>query len=316
MPEDERLIRLSRELFIAAFAPPGVTEIESWFRTRLMAAFEEFSVQAGDRLYSEGDPSDYVYFVRDGSFRLQRGGAGDLVFRGRWVLGSFDVLADRPRPRTAIAEKPAQLVRLRAEEWTDLLEDSFSLARNVVLNIALSVARLYERLAPGGGLPEPGPPLALELPEEPLNLIERSLVLMEVPLLRGAGVQALTDIAANASELALRPGQELSSRIQDGRPLFVVVRGVIEATLDSPKLLARFGPASLVFGAAAFAENFLGWSGRALTDVRILMFSLDDWLDQMEEHFDGVWTMLRLFAIERERLLDQIAQSEGELVLT
>jgi hypothetical protein len=188
----------------------------------------------------------------------------------------------------------------------ELLEDGFSLARTVVLNIAAGVARLYERLPPSGGFPEPPAPAAPECSPGPLDLVERSLVLMRVPLLRGAGVQALTDIAASAEEIELAPGEPLTERAGVTR-FCVVADGMLSA---------RFGPASLLFGAAAFTPGSGGWRAQAVTRARLLVLPLEDWIDQMEEHFEAVRATLRLLALEREGLVDELARRAGELVLT
>lgn len=316
MSEQERQARLSRELFLATFTPPGSSELESWLFQRLMTAFEELTVEEGEVLFSRGEPPYYIYFIRDGSFRLEREGAASLIFNGRWVLGSFDVLAERPRSRTAIAQKRAEVARLRVEDWTEILEDSFQLARNVLANARRAVASLYDLLPPDGGFGEPRPAGALSLPSSRLDLIERSLVLMETPLLRGMGVQSLTDLAARAEEVAFQPGQVLAEAGKVRDHLFVVAEGIFEARRERPALEARFGPGSIVFGAAALGDHGLPWSARALTDARVLVVSVDEWFDQLEEHFEAIRAALSTYALERERLLDLLANRQGELVMS
>jgi CRP-like cAMP-binding protein len=315
MPDEIQQRRLSRELFLAAFTRNS-SEVETWLLERLMSAFEEITIAAGENLFVRGEWPEYIYFIRDGSFRLERPGAQSITYNGRWVLGSFDVLAERAHPRTARALKGAEIVRLRVEDWTELLEESFSFARLVFTNAAHMVSGLYERLAPNGGLPEPAAADALGLPPGKLDWIERTLVLTGVPLLRGAGVQSLTALAANAEELRFGAGEPLAEAGRPRERLFVVAEGIFEASRERPEVSARFGPGSIVFGAAAVGEQGLPWSARALTDARVLALGLEEWFDELEDHFDAIRAALGVYAIERERLLDLIAEREGGLVLT
>jgi CRP-like cAMP-binding protein len=315
MPNEIQQRRLSRELFLAAFTQNS-SEVESWLLERLMTAFEEVTIEAGQSLFERGQPPGYIYFIRDGSFRLERPGAQSITYNGRWVLGSFDVLADRPHNRTARALKSAEVVRLRVEDWTELLEESFSFARLVFTNAARTVTGLYERLAPSGGLPAPAPADALGLPEGKLDWIERTLVLTEVPLLRGAGVQSLTALAANAEELRFRAGEALAEAGRPRERLFVVAEGLFEGSRERPDVSARFGPGSIALGAAALGEPSLPWSARALTDGRVIALGLEDWFDELEDHFDAIRAALGVYATERERLLELLAEREGGLVLT
>jgi hypothetical protein len=43
---------------------------------------------------------------------------------------------------------------------------------------------------------------------------------------------------------------------------------------------------------------------------------LEDWFDELEDHFDAIRAALGVYATERERLLDLLAEREGGLVLT
>jgi CRP-like cAMP-binding protein len=175
---------------------------------------------------------------------------------------------------------------------------------------------LYERLAPSGGFPEPAPADVLGLPEGPLDWIERTLVFTEVPLLRGAGVQSLTALAANAEELRFGAGEMLAEAGRHRERLFVVAEGLFEGWRERPDVAARFGPGSIVLGAAAVGEQGLAWSARALTGGRVIALGIEDWFDELEDHFEAIRAALGVYATERERLLDLLAEREGGLVLT
>src|SRR5580700_2866061 len=62
MAADAQLQKLSRELFLAAVAPPS---IPGWVIERTASALEERAVNEGDVLFNAGDPPAYIYFMRE-----------------------------------------------------------------------------------------------------------------------------------------------------------------------------------------------------------------------------------------------------------
>lgn len=125
---DARLLRISRELFLAAF---GVEQrvIDFWVIDRLTSLLDEEDVQAGQALCTAGEPLEFIYFVQNGLLRMTRVGAPPWTFQGRSVVGGFEVHLERPLTRSATALNDFQAMKVRAHAWLELLEDSFFLAR-------------------------------------------------------------------------------------------------------------------------------------------------------------------------------------------
>jgi CRP-like cAMP-binding protein len=315
MPEDTRLDRLSRELFLAA-AGPGPGFLPAWAVDRMAALLSEEDVREGQTLYAVGDPPRYIYFLRDGRIRLAREGGGALVYEGRWVIGTFDILLERPRNRTAVALSSFRVLRAPGEGWLELLEDSFEVAQAMVWAFAGNVARLEEAYGVRDPVSHDVILRVMQLPESKLNLVERLTLLMELPLLRGAGVQTLADLAAVTEEAAFAPGETVLTRGGTGKErLYFVIDGDLEAR-NGPDRVSRFGPGTLLLGASAFGEAALPWEVRASEKARLLSFRIEDWVDLMEEHFDMVRSALTTFALSREQIVERLASERGELVLS
>jgi hypothetical protein len=193
------------------------------------------------------------------------------------------------------------LYRVHADRWFDLLEDSFALARASVMALVRVVAGLEEsawtKHPPSVSLPHP--PCALS---GPLTVLERLGILMEVPLLRGAGVQVLGDLASVAEEVNFDPGDAIMARGRRQECFVVIVTGEVEASREGPRVVWRGGPGQIVCDVAWLADTVPAWRARASTAVRALAFRVEDWFDLLEEHFEMVRSTLVALARQREEL--------------
>jgi CRP-like cAMP-binding protein len=319
MAEDVRLRRLSAEIFFTGFFRGESLGFEPWLLDRITPRLREVDVRRGDTVYREGEPPRALVLMTSGRLRATRTGAPSYVFDGRWVLGTLDLLAARPRARTLTALIDTHTVELDAEAWLDLMEDSFEAARGAFMGNARSVANLNLRLAPSGGFVPPSHLRAVPM-TSPLSFVDRLAAITEIDLLRGASVQTLADLADATEEIVLDDGQLLFARDSAGAKVFLVIDGLVEASRERPSLAARFGPGQMVAGAASLGTWGAPWEARALMRTRVLTLSIERLLDEMEDHFDLLRSLLTRMSFERDRLFDLLAlratESGEELVLT
>ncbi len=308
---DPRLQRTSRELFLSILT--GGSALEAWVIDRMVSAVDEEDVEEGKRLFAQGEQPEFIFFIRDGRLRLERDGDSAWLFEGRSAIGVFDALLDRPHARTAVAETNLHLLRLRVDLWLELLEDSFGLARAAVGNSIRTVAAVEARrwateTEPHGAVIAPIP-----LIDGPVAFVERLAILADVPLLGGAGIQVLVELADSIEEVTLEPGDPIFVRGEWRGLSFLVLEGEVEASRLDPDLTVAFGPGSFVGGVASLGDPILAWQARAVTRVRALSIRHGDWFDLMEEHFDLVRSALSALALLRERILDDLSREHGEL---
>lgn len=296
--------RIHRELFLAAFGG-NVGATEPWVTDRLTALLEEQACRAGETLYAAGDPPESYYFLRQGRVDLVGKGSSPWSYRGPSVFGMSDALLERPRRRTAVAVTEIQAMKVASEAWIELLEDSFPLARAAVLGTVRVVADLEARFWATEVLQTRRASLRSPLGAT-LDVIERLAVLAEAPLLRGAGVQTLSDLAASSEVTRFTAGEVVLRRgVSTGR-VHLLLEGGVEATRASPDVRWLGGPGDLVCGVAAFGDAVDAWEARALTPGRALTFRVTDWFDLMEEHFDMVRSTLGALSLQREELVERL----------
>jgi CRP-like cAMP-binding protein len=309
---DQRLQRTSRELFLSVLTG-GAPDLETWVIDRMTSVVDEEDVAAGKRLFAQGEPPEYIFFMREGRARLEREGRPAWLFEGRTAVGVFDALLDRPHERTAVALTNLHLLKLHVEHWLELLEDSFGLGRAAVRNAVRTVAALEARrwaaqTAPRGWVIAQVPAIT-----GPLSFVERLAILAEAPLFRGAGIQVLVELADSMQEVGFEPGETIFERNAWRGECLFVLEGEVEGLCPDPAIKVLFGPGSFVGGVASLGEPILAWSARALTRVRALSMRLEDWFDVMEEHFDLVRSTLSQLALVREDLLEGLEARNGEI---
>jgi CRP-like cAMP-binding protein len=299
--------RIHRELFLAAFGA-NVGATESWVTDRLTSLLEEQLARAGETLFLAGDPPEFCYFLREGRVQLVREGSTPWTYDGPCVFGMSDALLERPRARTAFAMTDIQAMKIPSEAWFELLEDSFALTRAAIVGSVRTVADLEQRLWAAGGVPSHSV-TSPNVPGAPLDVIERLAVLTEAPLLRVAGVQTLSALAAASEVCAFEQGDRLVEPGKvDGRVL-LLLEGEVEAVREDPHVLWRGAAGDIVCGVAAFGDPLLAWAARARTRGRALAFRVSDWLDLMEENFDMVRMTLGALTLDREELLERLQLS-------
>jgi CRP-like cAMP-binding protein len=306
---DDLLRRVSREMFFAAFGPLG--EVGGWLVERVSAVLDERTVRAGATIYVEGDPPGTLHFMREGRVRMTREGGPTWTLQGRWVLGTYEGIADRPRVTTAVAETDLHLLSVPTSVWLDLLEDSFELTRSSILAAARTVAALEGRLASGPPSAEPVAPRV----RGALSLVEKIAFMLEVKMLRGAGVQVLVDLATTTEENTFEAGQVVLERGQERDRLVFVMDGEVRADRSAPDLTHTYGHGQLVCGAAAFGQWSSPWRAVASTPTRALSLPIDAWFDTMEEHFDLARSVLVALSARRQLVVEQLAREVKDLVL-
>jgi CRP-like cAMP-binding protein len=311
---DISLQRTSREVFLSILA--GDTQnLETWVIDRMTSIVEEEDVPAGKRLYAEGELPDYIFFVREGTIRLERPGAAPWVVEGRRVIGAFDALSDHPHNRTAVAVTPLHILRVRSDLWIELLEESFGLARAAVRNAVWHVSRLIEQF--WSTQEEARAPAVLQVPaiDGPLAFVDRVAILAGAPLLRSAGIQVLVELAEAFSEATFEAGDVIFERGVRRGQAFLVLEGEALGTRHDPEVRVIFGPGTWVGGVATLGPSIAAWEAHAVTRVRALTLRIEDYLNVMEEHFDLVRSALSELARLREVILAEFESSGGPVDL-
>lgn len=304
--------RLARELLFASFIRASTPMDDPRVIERLAHAVQAQIVRAGEVLFREGDDAECVYFMSEGRLRLSRPNHPDWVYEGWWVVGSVDVLARRPRLRTAVAETDLRLTWLPAERWFEVMRERPEGLLRALVDFARGAVAIHAQLAPDGGFLATVPPSRRH---DVLTLAGRTRLLASLPLFRDMAVQVLVELAQLARLHDLAPAEPLFEAGSPAGRAFVVAEGAVEVYRPDPPLSATFAAGSLVGGPLMLGHTDAPWSARAVGPARVISFVVEDLFDHLEWHPDFVRTMMATLALEQERLREELAARTGELFL-
>jgi CRP-like cAMP-binding protein len=312
---DDHLLRIGREIFLAAFGLP-LESVDPWVIDRLTSILEEQEVHAGRTLFIAGEPVEFLYFMQDGQVRFTTADGPSWTLRGRCVFGALEALGDRPATRTATALADFYGMRVSAVAWVEILEDSFRLARSAMVSVSRGVMRLEDQVPTGAPVSPDEASFLSPVPPGTLSLVDRLALLLDVPMLRLGGGQALADLAAVTEQVSFAAGQLIIERGIEQLHVIRIVDGEVLAEREGPAVLRRQGPRDLVCGTAILGHVAEAWQARAITPVRAISFPIEELFDLMEEHFDLVRSALSALTARRELLLEHMAAETRDLEVT
>ncbi|HKO89608.1 MAG TPA: cyclic nucleotide-binding domain-containing protein, partial [Polyangiaceae bacterium] len=133
-PKPEPLLLIERVFTLRdtpAFRKASIQALVS-----LAPSAEELRLAAGELLFELGEAKQVFYVVVAGSVELEWPGLGRACFRAASLLGGGGAFADGLARQRARATTAAVVLRVREEDFYDVMEDHFELARSVLSYLA------------------------------------------------------------------------------------------------------------------------------------------------------------------------------------
>ncbi|MEO8482745.1 MAG: Crp/Fnr family transcriptional regulator [Acidobacteriota bacterium] len=175
-------------------------------RERLAAVGRLREYARGERIFDEGDPSDFFYVVVSGRVKVHKHGpkGNEIIlemFGPGGPLGAVAAYEARPYPASATALELASCLLIRRDVFFTLLEGHPSLVRGLLGSLSLRLVELTTRLAEltGGRVEERFARLFLKLADQ-MGRDDRGGVFVPLPLSR----QELADLTGTTIETAIR----------------------------------------------------------------------------------------------------------------
>jgi CRP-like cAMP-binding protein len=124
--------------------------------SELTGFFQSKTVKAGEPLWVEGAPSDYVAFIVSGRVDIKKKTdfEGKHVVVGVYskgaVIGALGILDSRPRAVTAVAREEVSLVIITKENFDRLIkvnpELGIKLMKGMLFSVSVRLRKSFERL--------------------------------------------------------------------------------------------------------------------------------------------------------------------------
>lgn len=239
--------------------------------------------EPGDVIFTEADPIESVFFIMEGTIRIERNGVhiGTLT-RGK-AAGLFAVLAGDKRGVHATVEQPAVTFELSVRTLMSALKHYPTLLRHFIRTIADIL------LTSQGHLPTQDPPGWLESYRQldrPRTLAERIMLAhRSIGVMVGANLDAIFEIVCQASEIHVPAGEHLWHLGDPSSASFVIDRGRIRCTAadGSQKVIA---PPHVIGRLESLADHPRPYDAVAETDLKALRIDIETFLAVLESHPD------------------------------
>jgi CRP-like cAMP-binding protein len=274
----------------------------------LLSIARRVDVEAGQVLYSRGDPATTLFQVVAGTVELQASDVPTWLVDDGGALGLIDFATGRSHARTAVATGPSRLLELDAAEYRDYLEDNYEVGHRILAQMsARLIADMIASVDPAQFLARAADHERRWVSAVEIPLVERLIILSRMPAFVGTSMQALANLAQTATERRFAAGDVIASAGTDPALISLLVEGTVELELPNGRV-QRSGRDFV----AHLEELTVGprlTTSSSVTETIVLQLVRDDLIDRIEEHFDLAMTLLAFVSTVQERVND--ASSPG-----
>jgi CRP-like cAMP-binding protein len=294
---------VQRELFIRSFFPVKPPERVT---NQLVATMRDVDFAAGTTIFRAGDPPDQLFFISDGSVRLELDGEKPWIFEKTSIIGILDAGLRRAHRRSAVAVTDVHAIVIDFDDYIEIMEDNFEFAKGSMLQALRGIRQLSLNLSGDRVFapPELENPANVQLVREgrALNQIERLIVLQNARYFTSAPIQPLVTLAKLAKEESWNEGDVLFSPGDASLDIRIVASGRIIVTREYPRVHAPFAAGGLLCGAAALGCSVHEYTATAAGNATTLTILKEDLFDVMEDHFGLGMAMFGFVSRENERI--------------
>ena len=93
---------------------------------------DEVDFGEGERLFSEGETGETLYFIVRGQVRVHRGDKELAVLGERQVFGEMSLLDSEPRSASISAVSDVELLRIDRDDFNEILSEKPEIAQGII----------------------------------------------------------------------------------------------------------------------------------------------------------------------------------------
>ncbi len=284
-------------------------------RAAELAVLAEHAVERrfgrGELLTRADEPVDAMYILVNGLVRVSLGGSPVRTFGPGDSVGVFALLAGKRQEVEGVGKGPVLTLEVSGRTLFQILEERFTLLHHVLRETAgLLRAELTELelgYRPGNS------PIARQLPERELDLVERLVVLHRVMPFGRDDPAGLGTLARRAREITRAEGDPLWRAGEPASSMLAVVGGSIAQPSESwgDDSVAETG--ALLGFVDLVAERERLHDASARTAIRALEIDREALIDVLEDRFDMAAECVAVLARRLLETFEQHARASDDL---
>lgn len=286
---------------------PGLTELSFGELAVLARQLSERHFTRGEKLLTEGTPIDTVFITVEGTVRMEKDGLPEGLSGPQQGVGFIHWLANVEDGVDATAETDVLALEMPTAALLEILEDHFSF----YLTMMRTFARLvYDQLQmTADGTVKRIWESDLILPDRPLDLVERIVLIRRAPIMKDVGLETIANIASYMTEKQYEAGSQLWKTGDAAEGLVIVLSGRIRCSLPDrgTHFFAESGYPMGNIESLALKPRW--YDAIAETPTTVLEGESTYFLDALEDHFDMAMTFLRSMA---DGYLNYLRQNQAD----
>jgi CRP-like cAMP-binding protein len=107
---------------------------------------EECEFPAESVIYREGEISDSMYLVIEGTVALRRGKTDVMIAKKKDVFGTWSLFDEEPRVVSATAVEESRLLKIDKDDFFELLADHVQITQGILKAIVKKLRSLADRV--------------------------------------------------------------------------------------------------------------------------------------------------------------------------
>lgn len=265
--------------------------------------------QAGETLLRQGEPVDVTHVVVDGRVEILDAGVQVAVSERRIGIGSLLMLSRTHAHRTVRATRDTLVLELHTHRLRDLLEEHYALLDSLIRFIARETIDTFQGGAFDVCVPEVARPQPVFLPslERDLDLVERILVIRQVPAFRRSSMDAVAQYAKLLEQTVLPQGEVLWELGEDCYHYYHMVHGSVRCEGGEGRGGLTYSMPGMPGFVGALADQPRWNRAVAASDVVALRVDREVLPDVLEDNFEMA---LNFLAAASRRLIQFLAMRD------
>ena len=112
---------------------------------KIAAIAREVRFEEGATIFKEGEPSDALYIVVEGTVSVRKGSQEIGLVKDKETVGSTNLFEQTPRTLTLVALTRTTTLKIEREDLFDLLADHFDIVRGILKRLSRIISQLLDR---------------------------------------------------------------------------------------------------------------------------------------------------------------------------
>jgi CRP-like cAMP-binding protein len=300
--------RMQRLLVLRTFGP--FAELPPEELTAVAEYTRERYFPKGGYIYREGQPVTAIQFIVHGEVELRSRGRKLRQLGPRSAVGGLGVFAREPEGYACIARENTTTLEISADDMRDIFEDHFPLLRATFRGLARDILDARREAGSRAGFPE-RVPASVSCPARALDLVERTAFLRRSMPFARTQIDALVELAREATEVRFDPAHRLWSQGEASDYALLLICGSVHCAVDDNGQRFELGAGDSVGSLDALADRPRSYTATTEEPVVALQIETETLYDVFEDHFEMATDFLRTLARNLLELYEEGAGDEG-----